>query len=403
MKKLSLLVLGLLLGVQGVSLAQAEEQARNLIIGFRKGVSAEKQEAVLKRFGLDSVDTIDGLNVQVAKSAPGKFRPSSVRLMSDPDIFYVEEDFYTNWLNNSAASFQSRPLPRLGAVMGQLPKFESKRVTGQGEMPWGVVRVGASKAWERGVTGAGVRVAIVDTGVDFKHPDLAANYKGGYNAIDSDKPAMDDHGHGTHVAGTIAAVADGEGVVGVAPLASIYAVKVLDAKGGGSLTSIIKGVVWCANNNIQIANMSLGSPMGSLFMRLAVSYAKSRGVVIIAAAGNSGGSVGYPAAYDSTIAISASDASDALAGFSSRGKEVDFVAPGVDVKSTLPGGKYGSFSGTSMATPHVAGLAALAISQGASGMDGVKTMLKGAAQPIDGLAGKEQGNGMINAGGIRRR
>ena len=294
------------------------------------------------------------------------------------------------------------PMPTLSAVMQQLPKFEIKSHD-QGEMPWGVVRVGAAKAWERTGAGAGVRVAVIDTGIDFSHSDLAPNYKGGYNAIDSDKKPMDDHGHGTHVAGTIAAAADDRGVVGVAPNASLYAVKVLDKDGGGNLTSIIKGILWCAQNKMHVANMSLGSPVGSLFMRMAVSYAKARGVVIVAAAGNSGGSVGYPGAYGATIAVAASDSNDAVAKFSSRGKEVDFIAPGVDIKSTLPGGRYGRFSGTSMATPHVAGLAALAIAQGHRGMDNVKRALKNASQPMDGLSAKEQGNGMIHAGRIRRR
>ncbi|MEE8425221.1 MAG: S8 family peptidase, partial [Elusimicrobiota bacterium] len=252
-------------------------------------------------------------------------------------------------------------------------------------------------------TGRGVKVAVVDTGIDFQHPDLAANYKGGYNALDKKKPPLDDHGHGTHVAGTIAAVKDGRGVVGVAPNASLYAVKVLDKNGGGRLTSIIKGIVWTGNNGIQVANMSLGSPVGSLFMRMAVMYAESRGVAIVAAAGNSGGSVGYPAAYGETIAVAASDSGDRIARFSSRGKQVNFIAPGVNIKSTLPGGKYGTFSGTSMASPHVAGLAVLAVAQGHSGKDGVQAALMAAARPIEGLEGEEQGRGMINAGNIRRR
>jgi subtilisin family serine protease len=125
-------------------------------------------------------------------------------------------------------------------------------------------------------------------------------------------------------------------------------------------------------------------------------------VAIIAAAGNSGGSVGYPAAYADTIAVAASDVNDKVASFSSRGEQVDFIAPGVDVKSTLPGGAYGRFSGTSMATPHVAGLAALAVSQGASGKSSVQAYLQRAATPIVGVAATEQGVGMIDAGAIGR-
>jgi subtilisin len=153
---------------------------------------------------------------------------------------------------------------------------------------------------------------------------------------------------------------------------------------------------------MQVANMSLGAPIGSVFMRAAVAYAKYKGVAIVAAAGNSGGSVGYPAAYDDTIAVAASDAGDKIAEFSSRGKQVDFIAPGVDVNSTTPGGKYDRFSGTSMATPHMAGLAALAVQQGASGKDAVMAALRRSAKPLANLKPEEQGVGMPDAAAIRR-
>lgn len=382
--------------------ANPNDSGKRYIVGFNRGVDHAAQQEVLKRFGLTDLESLDVLNAKVVEVPGGRFRPSSVRIMADPDVYYVEEDFYTNWLVGAGVSFQATPLPSLGLIMKNLPKFEPM-AAGTGEQPWGVKRVKAQDAWDRTGGGAGVRVAVIDTGIDFNHPDLRANYKGGYNAIDSGKPPMDDQGHGTHVAGTIAAVKDGEGVVGVAPNASLYAVKVLDKNGGGRLTSIIKGLIWVGRNDIQVANMSLGSPRGSIFMRLAVKYATSKGVVIIAAAGNSGGSVGYPAAYADTIAVAASDSKDARASFSSRGKAVDFIAPGVDVKSTLPGGKYGRYSGTSMATPHVTGLAVLAVTQGASGKNSVKAYLKRAASPMGDLSAKEQGNGMINAGLIRRK
>jgi subtilisin len=397
MRAILILIFGLMAAGPAWS-APAENGGKKYIVGFKKGVDSASQQNILKQFGLSDLEDIDILNAKVVQAPKGKFKPQMFRLMSSPDVYYVEEDFHTNWLVNSGVSFQKMPLPSLGSIMKDLPKFEKKAST-KGEQPWGVVRVGAEKAWSR-TQGEGIRVAVVDTGVDFNHPDLKANYKGGYNAIDPDKPPMDDHGHGTHVAGTIAAVKDGKGVVGVAPKASIYGVKVLGAKGGGNLSSIVKGIIWVARNDIQVANMSLGSPMGSIFMRLAVKYAASKGVAIIAAAGNSGGAVGYPAAYADTIAIAASDSRDKVAKFSSRGKQVDFIAPGVDVNSTLPGGGYGRFSGTSMATPHVAGLAALAVAQGASGRSGVYDSLKRAASPLDGPAATEQGIGMINAGAI---
>ncbi|MFH1723626.1 MAG: S8 family peptidase [Elusimicrobiota bacterium] len=388
----SLLILVFSLAAVG----QAWAGGSRLIVGFHKHASAEQRDAVLDKFGMKAIEELDILNAKVVEAPGGEFRPAAVQLMAEPSVFYVEEDFHTNWLVGAGASFQQMPLPSLGAIMRQLPEFEKKDAT-EGEMPWGITRVNAEAAWPH-TQGENVRVAVIDTGIDYNHPDLAANYAGGHNAIDSSKEPFDDHSHGTHVAGTIGAVADGKGVVGVAPKAKLYAVKVLDKNGSGFLTSIIKGIVWCGRNEMQIANMSLGSPMGSIFMRMAVMYSKSKGVVMVAAAGNSGGRVSYPGGYSETIAVSASDANDRIAEFSSRGEQVDFIAPGVDVKSTLPGGGYGRYSGTSMASPHVAGLAALAVTQGAVGFDAVKAALKSAAQPLDELKPTEQGQGLINAG-----
>ena len=161
----------------------------------------------------------------------------------------------------------------------------------------------------------------------------------------------DDNGHGTHVAGTIAAAVDLKGVAGVAPGASLVAVKVLDGDGSSSLTSVIKGIIWCGNHNIQVANMSLGAPTGFIFLRAAVMYAKAKGVVLVAAAGNSGKAVEYPAGYPDVIAVSAGDPKDRIADFSSRGTKVEFIAPGTDILSTVPGGRWEAWDGTSMATP----------------------------------------------------
>ncbi|MFA5140982.1 MAG: S8 family peptidase [Elusimicrobiota bacterium] len=391
-----------LLAVPTQAQSSGSGKKNRLIIGFKIGTDAPAREAILKRFGLDAVEARDlgALNLVVVEAAAGKVAPSAFRLMSDPAVFHVEEDFYTNWLAG-VGSLHEVPFPTLRSVMADLPKLQSKDAT-EGEMPWGIARVKAQSAWER-TQGDGVKVAVVDTGIDFKHPDLAANYAGGTNVVDSKKSPMDDNGHGTHVAGTIAAVKDGQGVVGVAPKAKLYAVKVLDGDGGGNLSGIVKGILWCADNGIQVANMSLGAARGSIFMRMALVYAKYKGVVVVAAAGNSGGDVSYPGAYEETLAVSASDSSDKIAEFSSRGKQVDFIAPGVGVKSSIPGGGYDRYSGTSMATPHVAGLAALAVSQGASGLAGVKAMLGAAAKPLAGLKPEEQGAGMIDAGLIRKR
>ncbi|MCR4296999.1 MAG: S8 family peptidase [Elusimicrobia bacterium] len=333
-------------------------------------------------------------------------------------IVSIEADRRVKWIESAAVSFQAAPLPSFNGVMAGF-NFGKARSMAQNplassiaaqrkEETWGINRVHAPAAWPL-TEGKGVKVAIIDTGIDTSHPDLSGGVDGGYSAITkTENPAdyQDDNGHGTHVAGTVAGKRDGKGVVGVAPKARLYAVKVLDADGSGNLSDVIDGIVWAAKNKMDVANMSLGAPVDSESMKRAVRYARGSGVVVVAAAGNSGGSVGFPGAYEDAIAVSASDSNDKLAGFSSRGPEVDFIAPGVDVLSAKMGGGFASYSGTSMACPHVAGLAALAVSQGYVGLngpDGVFAQLKKAASTLPGeLTAEMQGKGMIDAGKLAR-
>ncbi|OGS01624.1 MAG: hypothetical protein A2V88_14395 [Elusimicrobia bacterium RBG_16_66_12] len=336
---------------------------------------------------------------------------------AEDDIVSIEKDVRVKWIEQAQLSFQGSVMPNFGAVMGgfSFPQngqfvqnpLKAAMAANRPELTWGVSRVHAPAAWDA-TEGKGVKVAVIDTGIDLNHPDLRGKVDGGYSAIKkSENPEdyADDNGHGTHVSGTVAGLRDGKGVVGVAPKARLYAVKVLDADGSGNLSDVIDGIVWAAKNDMQVANMSLGAPVSSDAMQRAVRYAKGRGVIIVAAAGNSGGSVGYPGAFPEVIAVSASDSKDQLASFSSRGPEVDFVAPGVDVVSAKMGGGYASYSGTSMACPHVAGLVALVVSQGyvgLSGPDGVFAQLKRAAKPLTGLKAEEQGLGLIDAGKLVR-
>ncbi|MFA6004441.1 MAG: S8 family peptidase, partial [Elusimicrobiota bacterium] len=355
--------------------------------------------------GVQAVESIEEIGAVVVEYPEDRYtiQAFEAQALSQPAVAMVEEDIVRNWLQNEAVSFQAAPLLSWRRIKESIPVFKRYAWTepalppgvSREELPWGIQRVNAPAAWAK-TMGQGVRVAVVDTGIDFNHPDLKANVAGGYNAMDSGQPYLDDNHHGTHVAGTIAGVLDGKGVAGVAPKASLYAVKVLDAKGSGSIVSIIKGLVWCGKNKMDVANMSLGAPMGNIFMRLAVNYARSKGVAIIAAAGNESGPVGYPAGYTNTIAVSAGDSKDQLAYFSNRGPRVEFIAPGVDVRSSIPGGQYALFSGTSMATPHVAGLAALAVARGAHGLDAVRAALKRSAKSI-GLKPQEEGAGVIDA------
>ncbi|MFQ5607297.1 MAG: S8 family serine peptidase [Candidatus Zixiibacteriota bacterium] len=232
-------------------------------------------------------------------------------------------------------------------------------------VPWGITEVNAPVAHARGTRGSGVKVGVLDTGIDHGHVDLAANYVSGIDFVNNDNNPMDDNGHGTHVSGTIAAVDNTFGVLGVAPSASLYGIKVLDRFGSGSFGDVIAGIDWSAANGLDVINMSLGASVGTNSLRTACDNAFASGVVICAAAGNDNGApVNFPAVYSSVIAVSAIDQNLNLAGFSNRGPEVEVTAPGVGVISTFINNQYATGDGTSMSSPHVAGVAALIWSTG---------------------------------------
>jgi len=224
---------------------------------------------------------------------------------------------------------------------------------------WGVVRINAPAAHSLGYTGSGVKVAVIDSGIDYTHPDLAHAYRGGYDFVNQDPDPMDDNGHGTHVAGVIAAKPNGIGVLGVAPDVDLYALKVLDRTGAGYWSDVIAAIEWAIDQGIQVVNLSIGGD-GAAAVEAICRTAYDRGLLLVAAAGNGGTtSVIAPACYPSVIAVGATDQNDRAAPFSPNAPELELVAPGTTIYSTLPGGSYGVKSGTSMACPHVAGVAAL--------------------------------------------
>lgn len=267
---------------------------------------------------------------------------------------------------------------------------------------WGVEHIGSGVAHAEGVFGGGVKVAVFDSGIDYTHPELAGTYAGGYNAFDGSDDAMDSQWHGTHVAGTIAAARDGLGVVGVAPTVALYGVKVLGADGDGSFSGVIAGLEWAVNNNIAVANHSYGSGgnPGSA-VETAFVNAAAAGVLNIAAAGNSGhpsgrgDTVGYPAAFDSVVAVAATDENDSRARFSSHGPAVELAAPGVEIVSTYPNRQYAIANGTSMASPHVAGVAALVRSLDPNlTVAEVRAILNNSAIPLG--SANWYGSGLVN-------
>jgi len=225
---------------------------------------------------------------------------------------------------------------------------------------WGIARIGADKVWTTG-SGTGITIAIVDTGIQVNHPDLVNNIVQGYDFVNNDIDANDDNGHGTHVAGIAAASFNQAGVVGVSHSSKLLPIKVLNSQGYGYLSDVAKGVYYATDNGARVINLSLGSTTDSLVLKDAINYAASKGVLVIAAAGNDGGApCSYPAAYSNAVCVVATDSKNLLASFSNIGGEL--AAPGVYNYSTYLGSTYRYLSGTSMATPHVTGTAALLLS-----------------------------------------
>lgn len=212
--------------------------------------------------------------------------------------------------------------------------------------------------------GAGVKVAVLDTGCDIEHEDLKGNIIYGMNFVKPNEPPLDRNGHGTHVAGTIAAQNNGKGIVGLAPSCKIIPVKCLDDDGAGDMDHIVKGIIWATDNGADFITMSLGSPQTNKKLENALKYAASKKVICFCAAGNSGQDtdVMYPAKYDTTIAIGAINEHLMLTDFTCSGESLDFLAPGLDILSCIPGNNYALMSGTSMSNPFAVGCAALLLS-----------------------------------------
>jgi len=256
-----------------------------------------------------------------------------------------------------------------------------------GRNNWGVNLIKAPSAWSQGYTGEGVIIAVLDTGVDYNHRDLNDNIwtntgeisgngidddgngyiddLQGWNFTDDNNNIRDINGHGTHVAGTIAAENNGFGITGIAHNAKIMPVKVLNDKGSGNTRSLARGIYYAVNNGAKVINLSLGSNSPNSTLEAAIEYASKQGAVVVMAAGNSSYlAPGYPAQYANKwgLAVGAVDSNNQMADFSNKAgiNPLSYVtAPGVSIYSTVTKGKYAKYSGTSMATPHVAGVVAL--------------------------------------------
>jgi subtilisin len=385
-------VLGLLLIVPGVGLSEE----KSVIVGFKRMPGFAEESLVHKAKGTvhRAHQLIPAMTVSLSEAGIAK-------LNSSGEVAYIEE--------NAVYALIATPSPR------------KKRPNS-----WGVTHIFADIAHRAGNKGAGIRVAILDTGIDYTHKDLAGNYIGGHDFVFDDDNPIDDNflSHGTHVAGIVAAkkrnrahvagiVAVGKkndiDVYGVAPEAKILAVKVLDGAGFGTADWIIAGIEWAVANGADVINMSFRGP-DSQGLRDACDMARRAGVLLVAAGGNSvagGGTVWFPAAYDSVIAVTATDRSDVPGRFSPIGDKLELAAPGVDIYSTVAGGGYATLSGTSQAAAHVTGAAALYLrsntrdlnADGLVDSEDVRLLLQDTAIDL-GVAGRDPifGYGLVNAG-----
>ena len=322
--------------------------------------------------------------VYVVRANPSRFSELSAALAADPRVEVIE------------------PHARVRALF-----VPDDPLLGE---QWHLARVGAGRAWDFS-TGRGVTVAVIDTGIacedfdDFtKATDLATTRcVAGYNFVARSGHANDDHGHGTHVAGTIAQSTNNAlGGAGVAFDARLMPVKVLSADGWGTTSDVADGIRWAGDHGAQVINLSLGGPRNSRILQRAIDHARRLGTVVVAAAGNSGRRVEYPGGSAGVIGVSATNSSDRLAWFSSRGPGVDIAAPGVGViqQSICNHGRdrcerFPSFSGTSMASPHVAGSAALLVSLGVTRPEAVERTLQATARSAGPVS--EFGAGILHA------
>lgn len=246
-------------------------------------------------------------------------------------------------------------------------------------LDWGVDQIEAEQVWsgnEDGkdvifsgqYTGEGIKVAIIDSGIDYTHPDLNDNCKGGYNILDDNETApMDIIGHGTYSAGIIAAEDNDEGIIGVAPEAELYAVKVVYDNGTIKEDNVAAGIEWAIDNSMDVISISLGYHGYNDAITAACNAAYTSGIVVVAASGNTGFShVMFPAFLDSVIAVGATDSDNDLWGLSCYGDDLELVAPGVDIYTTSLNGGYVYKDGTSLACPHVSGTIALMLSKDSS-------------------------------------
>jgi len=341
-----------------------------VLVKFKPTLSDQTIKATIAAYQCKKLKRIPRINVyKIQIQTDATLEETLFALRRNPDVEYAEPNYIAYVTETPVDTF----------FRYQYALYNSGQDIGPPGSPQGKERadIKATSVWEETKGDEDIVIAILDTGVDLDHPDLNEKiYSSGYDFINIDSDATDDHAHGTHVAGIAAAETDnGEGIAGVAWNCKILPVKVLNDLGEGSYSEIVDGIIWAADNEADVMNLSLGGNFPSASLENALQYAHDMDIVIVAAAGNEGGAVLYPAAYDEyCLAVAATDYNDERVDFfnsgglweSNFGPEIDVAAPGALIISAVPtwywgpgSFPYGWGDGTSQASPHVAGLAAL--------------------------------------------
>lgn len=322
--------------------------AGQFVVKFKATTSKANRSSALKALGAVQIDRIAALDAEVIEVASLKSNDTLAGreavlagLKQNPNVEYAEPNFIYS------------------------VNFTPNDPSQSSQWAWGVIQ--AYTGWDITQGSSSVVIAVVDTGIQSTHPDLDAKMVAGYDYIDNDSTPTDGNGHGTHVAGTSAAETNNStGGAGTCPNCKLMPVRVLGNDGSGTLAGVANGITYAADNGAKVINLSLGGG-GSTALQNAVDYAWGRGVFLACAAGNSNTSSttsSYPAAYTNCFAIASTTSSDARSSFSNYGSWVEVAAPGSSIYSTWINSGYNTINGTSMATPHVAGLAGLLASQG---------------------------------------